>query len=290
MRKFIILLCCIVVLASSAVIGSAVEYPGPDKYYSVLPFDTIAFNDTVVPFPFNVANEETDRPLIEYDDLFSFEGYLYYDSVNGQHVGDLTFRAPANTITLTLSNKLILHESLLRAVFWCMDPSSLNFGQVRITGGYFDVVGAENNGTFSVGTAYHSIDIVDSAISTGKFIGDLIYNEIANNGYDNTLVYIDKLVVEIDLLQLNPSTPYVQMCSVFRRNPPQFSMYVLQENVRFDVPETDIPVGEADLSDFLINTVEGFLGWEILPGISFSNILYIFVIVALLLWFITLLI
>lgn len=297
MRKLIILLSCVIILVSSALMVSAEGYgdSASEIRYNVMPFDTISFGSgSTYPFPANAIPMNTNQGSFNFDyGLFSGHTSIEYYPDVGQVVGHTTFICPDDQFVLRLSNCLIPRPVFLGpiATLTSLDFDDFAISDIHVSCKYFSLVGRESNGEFVVGTDFAIIDYTDTGDTNVKSLGSLLEDALDEKGYDNPDgIYVDELVITVNLNRYTVNTPVLKFSSIYQWIKPQFSFYVLSEGVGFDIPETDVPVGEADLSDFLINTVEGFLGWEIVPGISFSNILYIFVIVALLLWFLTLLI
>ena len=300
MRRLVILFLAVLIIGLSVVPAfAAIDHTLYD-YHSLLSFDCMYGSldpGLKIDWPFNYV-----QPGLSKQEFSLASGVVIGDisSTNNQvgNIVNASFYMPTvagnlgRSVTFTLngeSSQVIPRGYLSEDSCFMIsaDISKLKLSSVRISGVVktFDKevsLNDEKHTVVSIGFD-QTFDCPNNAARISKNLNECLNGISEINGY--YYVLLEDLSVEITCVRTDVDTPEFILSEEITLNKYGTNQWYSQYELK-----TNIVGPDQNLTTWLMNSVEAFLNFELLPGFSFSFLLQIILVVGLLLWFIKLLI
>lgn len=301
MRKFLVVITVVFILGLSVIPAFAAEKTDL-SYSTVLSFDSISgsLSSREFPWPFNstklgVYREEFslgddmfygDYTSTDYDSGNQIWPHFYFPLVAGS-VGSL------EVLTLSSNGIQVVPRGHLDGGFDIVaNVDDLAISSVVISGcvEIIETVTDGNSGNTKYSTSFRSFQRSFHPSGNVARIGDWL-NQCLNSIPEidgQYYVLLQELKVQLHCIRQSVSTPEFSVYSAISPNRYGVEQWLYQYDLKKTVTVVQNGVADFDLTTWLSSSVGGFLSFEIAPGFSLDKILYLFLVVAVLLWFLKL--
>lgn len=282
-RKLFVLLSCALILICAVLPASAASMAGSDDtvQFSFLQFDYIRSPGVgVFEWPFNTSYRGSECEF-SYDFMY---GRSKLSSTKDSLLNGSFYIPADNYIALYSKMTCINVDSSSDFEIWCSGSTVLSSCVINC-----DLVRFEDK-SFAQDTLYtHTTERLTVRVPVTDNvarIGDCLL-AACKEKVDSGLVLLQNLAIDISFSSTSSDTPCFTVASSVSPNPPMayFGTWVYRQHLSQDVSYNYANPAYFDISSWVTDTLGGILSFEIAPGFSIDGILLIFLVLAVVTWF-----
>lgn len=294
-RISIVLVIAVLVITCTCVAFGATFGSLSGVYYSVFDFDFISSEsiDSADEFTYPFVGGTVSRQLVYTSGhtgmpsagFVGTANYLTTDNLSGQYVSVSTYSATRNARWTIHADTVYWSSGYVLEVYDYND--NVAYTNINIS---FDIVDlVDSSGQYEVVSV--PIRIGERADGNRVLLHALINERLEELDIDLYTYRLDNFTISVEGVSVSgESFPYYLVLKTSVSDSPSYGATRAQNWLdEYDLP---VPSAEAPVvaTEFLADILEPFLGFEIIPGVSLGGVMAFVATVALVFWFITLLV